>query len=170
LIGYVVVAGILAAFIYLSRSSTRHSQAWLRWTFSALLVACATAASLAWPIGSASWAMLGFVAAGAVLLPATFGLVTLVGVLVLQLLLGWINSIKTNLTGLPLTTLDLRIALANPAGLWDALALPHWTRHAATIAIAVLLLSWFVAGLVAALVSWCDTASVLRAATHCCAL
>ena len=150
LIGYVVIAGILAAFIYLSRSSTRDNQAWLRWTFAGLLVACATAASLAWPIQSATWAMLGFVAAGSVLLPATFGVVTLAGVLVLQLLLSWINSVKIGLTGLPLTTLDLRIALANPAGLWDALALPHWTRHAATIAIAVLLLGWFVAGLVAA--------------------
>ena len=150
MIGYGVIAGILAAFIYLSRSSARDNQAWLRWTFAGLLAACATAASLAWPIQSATWAMLGFVAAGSVLLPATFGAVTLAGVLVLQLLLSWINSVKIGLTGLPLTTLDLRIALANPAGLWDALALPHWTRHAATIAIAVLVLSWFAAGLVAA--------------------
>ena len=150
LIGCAVIAGILAAFIYLSRSSTRDNQPWLRWTFASLLVACATAASLAWPVQSATWAMLGFVAAGSVLLPAPFGMVTLAGVLALQLLLGWINSVKIGLTSLPLTILDLRIALANPAGLWDALALPHWTRHAATFAIAVALLSWFIAGLVAA--------------------
>jgi len=150
LIGYAVIAGILAAFIYLSRSSTRDNLAWLRWTFAGLLVACATAASLAWPIQSATWAMLGFAAAGSVLLPAPFGMVTMAGVLALQLLLSWINSVKIGLTSLPLTTLDLRIALANPAGLWDALALPHWTRHAATIAIAIVLFSWFIAGVVAA--------------------
>jgi phosphoglycerol transferase MdoB-like AlkP superfamily enzyme len=71
-------------------------------------------------------------------------------VLALQLLLSWINSVKIGLTGLPLTILDVRIALANPAGLWDALALPHWTRHAATLALAVALLGWIIAGLVAA--------------------
>lgn len=150
MIGYAVIAGVLAAFIYLSRSSTTDRRARLRWTFAGLLVACATAASLAWPIQSATWAMLGFAAAGSVLLPATFGMVTLVGVLALQLLLGWINSLKVGLTGLPLTVLDLRIALANPAGLWDALALPHWTRHVATFAVAVALLSWLIAGAVAA--------------------
>jgi phosphoglycerol transferase MdoB-like AlkP superfamily enzyme len=71
-------------------------------------------------------------------------------VLALQMLLSWINSVKIGLTGLPLTILDVRIALANPAGLWDALALPHWTRHAATLALAVALLGWIIAGLVAA--------------------
>ena len=68
----------------------------------------------------------------------------------LQLLLSWISSVKIGLTSLPLTVLDIKIALANPAGLWDALALPHWTRHIITFAIAVALLSWLIAGLVAA--------------------
>ena len=136
--------------IFSARSSTTNRPAWLRWTFAGLLVVCATTASLAWPIQSATWAMLGFVAAGSVMLPAPFGMVTLAGVMVLQALLGWINGLKVGLTGLPLTILDLRIALANPAGLWDALALPHWTRHVATFAVAVALFSWFVAGLVAA--------------------
>jgi phosphoglycerol transferase MdoB-like AlkP superfamily enzyme len=130
--------------------AARDNQAWLRWTSAGLLVGCATAASLAWPIQSATWAMLGFLAAGSVLLPAPFGTVTLAGVLALQLLLSWINSVKIGLTGLPLTILDVRIALANPAGLWDALALPHWTRHAATLVLAVALLGWIIAGLVAA--------------------
>ncbi len=94
--------------------------------------------------------MLGFVAAGGILLPAPFGMVTLAGVIALQLLLGWINSIKVGLTGLPLTVLDIRIALANPAGLWDALALPHWTRHVATFVVAIALLGWLLAGLIAA--------------------
>ncbi len=94
--------------------------------------------------------MLGFVAAGGVLLPAPFGMVTLAGVMALQLLLGWINSLKVGLTGLPLTVLDIKIALANPAGLWDALALPHWTRHVATFVVAIALLGWLLTGLVAA--------------------
>jgi hypothetical protein len=150
LAGYVVVAGILAAGIWLSRSSIRRSHAWLRWTLASLLVACAAAASMAWPIESATWALLGFVSAGCLLLPAPFGMATLAGVLGLQLLLSWINSVKIGLTSLPLTVLDIKIALANPAGLWDALALPHWTRHVIGFVIAVALLSWLVAGLVAA--------------------
>ena len=150
LIGYAVIVGSLAAFIYFYRNSTRGKQAWLRWSFASLLVASAAAASWAWPVESATWAMLGFVAAGGVLLPAPFGMVTLAGVLALQLLLSWINSVKIGLTSLPLTILDVRIALANPAGLWDALALPHWTRHAATFVVAVAALGWFIAGLVAA--------------------
>jgi len=141
---------VLAAGIWLDRNSTRDRRPWLRWACAGLLLACATAASMAWPVQSAAWAILGFVAAGSVLLPAPFGVVTLAGVIALQSMLGWINSLKVGLTGLPLTVLDIRIALTNPAGLWDALALPHWTRHAATMAIAVGLLSWFIAGLVAA--------------------
>ena len=90
--------------------------------------------------------MLGFVAAGSVLLPAPFGMATLAGVMALQLLLGWINGVKVGLTGLPLTVLDIKIALANPAGLWDALALPHWTRHVATFVVATALLGWLLAG------------------------
>ena len=148
-IGYVVFAGILAAGILLTRSSTRARWPWLRWSFAGLLVACATAASLAWPLQSAAWAMLAFAAAGCVLLPAPFGMVTLAGVMALQLLLGWINSLKIGLTGLPLTVLDIRIALTNPAGLWDALALPHWTRHVATVVVVIALLGWLATGLVA---------------------
>ena len=112
MIGCAVIAGSLAAFIYFYRNSTRANQAWLRWSFASLLVASAAAASWAWPVESATWAMLGFVAAGGVLLPAPFGMVTLAGVLALQLLLSWINSVKIGLTSLPLTILDVRIALA----------------------------------------------------------
>jgi hypothetical protein len=151
IIGWVIFAGVLAAGIWLDRNSTRDRRPWLRWACAGLLVACATAASMAWPVQSAAWAMLGFVAAGSAMLPAPFGIVTLAGVMALQSMLGWINSLKVGLTGLPLTVLDIRIALANPAGLWDALALPHWTRHAATIAIAVVLFSWLIAGVVAAI-------------------
>jgi Sulfatase len=93
--------------------------------------------------------LLCFVAAGCLLLPAPFGMVTLAGVLALQWLLSWINSLKIGLTGMPLTMLDIRIALANPAGLWDALALPHWTRHVATFVVATVLLCWLLTGLVA---------------------
>ena len=142
------MAGMLAAGIWLTRNSTRNRWPWLRWGFAGLLVACATAASLAWPVQSAAWAMLGFAAAGSVLLPAPFGMVTLAGVMTLQVLLGWINSLKIGLTSLPLTVLDIKIALANPAGLWDALALPHWTRHVATFVVAVVLLGWLLTGLI----------------------
>ena len=115
-----------------------------------LLVTCSVAASVAWPVESATWVLLGLVSAGCVLLPAPFGMVTIAGVMALQLLLSWINSVKLSLTSLPLTVLDIKIALANPAGLWDALALPHWTRHVVAFALAVVVLSWFIAGVVAA--------------------
>jgi phosphoglycerol transferase MdoB-like AlkP superfamily enzyme len=149
-LGYVVMAAILAAGVWLSRSSTRDSHAWLRWALSGLLTAISLAAAVAWPIESATWALLGFVAAGCLLLPAPFGMATLAGVMALQLLLSWINSVKIGLTSLPLTVLDIKIALANPAGLWDALALPHWTRHVTAFAVGIAALGWLVAGLVAA--------------------
>jgi hypothetical protein len=123
---------------------------WLRWTAAGLLVTCSVAASMAWPVESAAWVLLGFVSAGCLLLPAPFGMVTLAGVMALQLLLSWINSVKFGLTSLPLTVLDIKIALANPAGLWDALALPHWTRHVVAFAITVAVLGWLIAGVVAA--------------------
>ena len=37
MIGYAVIAGILAAFIYLSRSSTRDNRARLRWMFAGFI-------------------------------------------------------------------------------------------------------------------------------------
>ena len=149
LIGYVIIVGILAAVLYVSSRAAGNNQSWLRWTFAGLLVACATVASVAWPVQSAPWVLLCFVAAGCVLLPAPFGMVTLAGVMALQLLLSWINGLKIGLTGMPLTVLDIRIALANPAGLWDALALPHWTRHVASFVVVIVLLGWLLTGLVA---------------------
>ena len=102
---------------------------------------------MAWPLESATWTLLGLVAAACLLLPAPFGLATFVGVMGLHFLLTWISHLKTGLTSLPLTVLDIRIALANPAGLWDALALPQWTRYVAGGAIAIVLLCWLGAGL-----------------------
>lgn len=160
-----MVAGILAAGIWLSRSSTSHSLAWLRWTLAGLLTACSLAASVAWPVESATWVLLGFLSAGCLMLPAPFGMVTLAGAVALQLLLSWINAVKIGLTSLPLTVLDIKIALANPAGLWDALALPQWSRLVVTFAIAVALLGWIIAGLVAVarFVAGCRTCLAPRA-------
>jgi len=150
LIGGAVALGILAAGIWLTRSPTSDSRAWLRWTFAGLLTACSVAAAVAWPVESATWALLGFVSAGCLMLPAPFGMITFAGVLGLHFLLSWISRVKIDLTSLPLTVLDIKIALANPAGLWDALALPHWTRYIVSFVIVVALLCWCIAGLVAA--------------------
>jgi len=103
-----------------------------RWGAALYLAAFSFAFSVLSPAATASWALLGYVAAVCILLPRHLGAWTFVAVVVLHVLLTWISRVKAGLTGLPITVLDIRIALANPSGLWDALGLPHWTRYPTT--------------------------------------
>jgi len=149
LLGCFAGVGIFAAGILLLPGLTAIGSTTIRWVAALYLAACALTLSLIWPMAAATWILLGYVAAACVLLPPQFGVLTLVGVLTLHVLLTWISSVKTDLTGLPLTVLDIEIALANPAGLWDSLSLPHWTRHLAVATIALASLGWLAAGLAA---------------------
>jgi len=67
------------------------------------------------------------VIAACLFLPKRMGVGLLAMAVGVVAFLAGANSLKIGLTGLPLTMLDLRIALANPAGLWDSLNLPRWT-------------------------------------------
>lgn len=81
--------------------------------------------------------LLGYAAAICVLLPLRIGIAIFLGIVLLHVVSTAISAAKAGLTGLPLTILDIRIALRNPAGLWDTMAFPHWTRHAAVTVIAL---------------------------------
>jgi len=109
-----------------------------RWWATLLIAGLSTVLAVLLPhsalLAAANWIFWGYYAAACLLLPARSGrLVLLVGVAV-GALLSAINAVKVSLTTMPLTMLDVKIAVSNPAGLWDALHLPHWTRHAAVAA------------------------------------
>ena len=59
-----------------------------------------------------------------------------------QMALAQINATKIEITQAPLTALDFRIAVANPAGLWLALRWPPWTRHLAALALVIIVGGW----------------------------
>jgi hypothetical protein len=105
----------------------------LRWAAAAGLAVIAFAAPWLWPHAPAYWILFGLVAAACTLLPVLLGAATLGLVVGLHFVFTWVNSVKTGLTGMPLTVLDIKIALANPAGLWNALGLPQWTRLVVTV-------------------------------------
>jgi len=149
---FLVVAALSAAGIARSAPSAGASTPEVsaaRWGLAAYLAGLAVAHAAAGPAAGATWALLAFVAAACVLVPRPLGWVSLLGVAGLHAILTWISRVKADLTGLPVTVLDIRIAFANPAGLWDALALPHWTRYVATAVLVVGCLGVLAAALLA---------------------
>ncbi len=121
----------------------------IRWLLALYLAGCSFVLFLIEPL-LISWTLLGYAAAICLLLPPRLGLATFAGLVGTTLLLEWVSHVKIDLTGLPLTMMDLRIAVANPAGLWDAMALPHWSRHLAVTVVSVGLLGWVFMGALAA--------------------
>jgi len=143
-----LVALVLAATaITLSAGTSASGANSARWGLAVYLAAFALALAAVSPGTTASWTLLGYIAAGCVLLPRPLGWLTLLGVVGLHVLLTWISRVKAGLTGLPVTVLDIQIALANPSGLWDALGLPHWTRYLTTAVLALGFLSLPIAAL-----------------------
>ncbi|KPK51623.1 MAG: hypothetical protein AMJ59_27800 [Gammaproteobacteria bacterium SG8_31] len=145
IIGILFGAFLVGLAVLLSASAARLRQ-WffdaevcglspVRWASALLLVAGATVLGMFLParelLSATAWILLGYAVAFCLVLPSRLGLVCLLVLLCGNLILSGINTIKVDLTGLPLTMLDIKIAVANPAGLWDAMNLPHWTRHAA---------------------------------------
>ena len=146
--GSLLGGGILVVGALLATRIATGNAAKIRWLAALYFAVCAAIAVWYWPMQTASWALLGYVAAGCVLLPGVFGAVSLAAIVALHFLLTWVTDLKVGLTGLPLTVLDLEIALRNPAGLWDALSLPQWTRYVTTLVLTLVLLSWLAAGIV----------------------
>jgi hypothetical protein len=139
--------GIVASGILLPVARQPISAVAVRWIVAAYVASCSFVIWLVDPLLAATWILLGYAAAICLLLPLRFGILTLIGMVALNWMLTWISRIKVDLTGLPLTMLDLRIAVGNPEGLWDALSLPHWSRHIAVAATFLALLGWVLTGL-----------------------
>ena len=147
MLALLVALALSATGVTLSADPSASGVTSARWGAAAYLAAFALALAVVSPGTTASWTLLGYVAAVCVLLPRPLGWLALLGVVGLHVLLTWISRVKAGLTGLPVTVLDIQIALANPAGLWDALGLPQWTRYPTTLALALGVLSLPIAAL-----------------------
>jgi len=94
-----------------------------------------------------AWLILPLAVLAAALLSPSMALPILALAVPPAALLFAISEWKIRLIGLPLTMLDIRIAIRNPSGLWDALGWPHWSRlplaWTSIIALAAAL-GWFV--------------------------
>ena len=151
LAGCLAGAALLAAGIWLGQVRTgdqlattlsrRPSSEALRWVAVLLLLGVAGLLSLWLPreclYSAAAWILWAHIIALCLILPMRLGWLLLLIVAALNLSLAVVDTIKVGLTGLPLTMLDIRIASANPAGLWDALHLPAWTRYATIAGLAL---------------------------------
>lgn len=140
--------GVLALGFALSSGRMNTAEEKVRLTAALYLAAWSFAFSLIcvmWPRPHAEWILLGYVAAICVLLPLPLGVLTFVVAGSLHVVLKLISAVKSGLTGLPLTVLDFRIALGDPAALWDSLGLPHWSRYLTIVFVAVVALAWALA-------------------------
>ena len=117
------------------------------WILALYLAFCSSVLWVMEAEKAATWILAGYTGAICCLLPFSFGALTFAGLITLHALLTWINHIKVELTGIPLTMLDLRIAVANPGGLWDAMGLPQWSLYVSIIAIILAIFSWLLHGL-----------------------
>lgn len=103
----------------------------------ALLLVSAISASLvlsdAALLSASPWILAAYILAGCIAMPLRLGAVMMVLAVGIQIALAEINAVKIDLTGLPLTVLDVRLAAADPNGLLSALDLPSWTRIAAVV-------------------------------------
>lgn len=146
-----ILAGAALATVggLLSPAASRAERPRVRWVIT-LVLAFATLAISAVGKGSSPRLLFGCAAACCALLPLRLGVATLFGLASAHAFLTWVSDAKVALTGLPLTALDLRIALSDTAGLWDAMSLPRWTRYPTLGAIGLALAGWtaalFVAG------------------------
>jgi len=130
--------GVLASGVALSPHAGRVRLRYLALLGAVYLAGCAAALPELVPKDQSllvpTWALLGYVVAACLLLPLRAGVPIFLGVLGLDTVLHWISEVKVSMTDLPLTMLDIKIATANPGGLWNALSLPDWTRYLAVAA------------------------------------
>jgi len=107
----------------------------LRWATAVLFITVGTFPPLFFSnsalLSASTWILLCYAFAACIVFPLRLGTVMLVMMVTLQAALAAISAAKIDLTGLPLTILDLRLAVSNPIGLWSALDLPSWTLNAA---------------------------------------
>jgi phosphoglycerol transferase MdoB-like AlkP superfamily enzyme len=145
--GYAYGVGVAAVGLALSLRALSPDGATGRQRAALMLAAWSAAYSamfLVWPRLDAEWVLLGYVAALCALLPNRVDVLTLAGVAGLHVLLTWVIDIKSGLTGIPLTVLDLRIAMTDPSAVWAALGLPWWTGYAALALVGFFWLTWLI--------------------------
>ncbi len=139
---------LLAAGL-LPKTRWRGSATAVRWLIAIWLAVTSFALSRVAPVLAASWAswvLLGYAAAICALIPLRVGILVFIGLLVLHLTLTAVSRVKIDLTGMPLTMLDVRIALDNPQGLSDAAFSSNWTLDALYLLLIVALLCLLVVG------------------------
>lgn len=139
-------AGVFSLGFILPKSRQWQRTYSLSWFLALYLAICSTVLWVLDAERAATWILAGYTGAICSLLPSTFGALTFAGLMALHGLLTWISHIKIELTGIPLTMLDLRIAAANPGGLWDAMGLPSWSLYASVVAISLAVSAWFLHG------------------------
>lgn len=147
-LGCLAGLALVASGILLPMARRSVSALTIRFIIAAYLAFCSFLIWLVDPVSAATWILLGYVGTICLMLPFHFGILTFSAVIALTALLTWISKVKVDLTGLPLTVLDIRIGVGNPEGLWDALSLPQWSRHAAVAVLSLAFLGWVLAGLV----------------------
>ncbi len=107
----------------------------LRWATAVVLITLGAFPPLIFSeaelLSASTWILLCYISAACIVFPLHLGVAVLVMTVILQAGLAAISAAKIDLTGLPLTILDLRLAVSNPIGVWSALDLASWTRHAA---------------------------------------
>jgi phosphoglycerol transferase MdoB-like AlkP superfamily enzyme len=141
--GEIGVALVLLGIVWIAapRRITRDHLPWLAAiyvTFSAWLLT--RAVPDAEFLRAARWVLLAYAIAICLLIPLRFGVIALVAIFGLDASLEYISTLKIALLGLPLTALDIKVAAANPGGLWNALGIPHWTLYLAMAAAAMTIL------------------------------
>jgi phosphoglycerol transferase MdoB-like AlkP superfamily enzyme len=149
--GLVVGLGLVGIGLALS-PQTMGARAWLsrvricglpaiRWLAVLLLSMVATVMSFLLPtqvlLSYAAWIFFAYVVAASFLLPRRLWGLTMLIFFGINSFLWVVSNLKTDLTGLPLTALDIRFAISQPFSLWDVLDLPEWTYYSLVVCVAV---------------------------------
>ena len=147
LTGLVVGLGLVGIALAMSPQAME-ARAWLsrvricglpavRWLAIVLLSLVATVMSALLPrhvpLSYAAWILFAYVVAASLLLPRRLWGLSMLMFFGTNLMLWAASSLKTDLTGLPLTALDVRFAISQPFSLWDVLDLPAWTYYSVVI-------------------------------------
>jgi phosphoglycerol transferase MdoB-like AlkP superfamily enzyme len=88
---------------------------------------------------ASSWLILGYIGASVLVLPLEIGIFTGAIIFALFLSLSKINETKIEMTYMPLTILDLKIAYNNPSGLLAAIDITNWALIGVYLVLIVIL-------------------------------
>lgn len=118
-----------------------------RWTFAAAIASATFALHVAYPMSAIPWLLLGYGVALCVVLPLRFGLVSLGVFSALGAVFSSINDAKIQITGMPLTMLDIRVAVLDPAGFREALGVSPWSIYSVFVVAGLAVVALLAVGL-----------------------